>query len=268
MLVIMSDRPVSASLPLPLGEGRGEGMPMSQPNQLAQGATAGRAPSAPADGCSSVAQGATAGLSSSVGDAQLLAQAVAGDPAAFDQLVTIHQVRIARLVQRLLGWAGEIEDVVQDVFVDALKNLRRFDGRSSVLTWLTRIAINRCRTYQRKQYLRRKFFQWRMGGDRTPPLPPREGRGEGAVLPPLPLGKGWGEGAEEALIQQETIHQVHAALGQLKQSSREVIVLRYLEEQSIEEIARTLNLPRGTVDVRLTRARQQLEKILKPHFEP
>src|SRR5262245_38549685 len=96
---------------------------------------------------SAAAQDATAGLSSSasravglpdegISESQLLARAAAGDPAAFDRLVTVHQERIARLVHRLLGWPSDVDDVVQDVFVDALTHLSRFAGRSKLLTWL------------------------------------------------------------------------------------------------------------------------------------
>ncbi len=161
-----------------------------------------------------------------------------------------------------------MEDVVQDVFVDVLKNLSKFRGHSSVETWLTRIAINRCRSHQRRQWLRRYL-----------PLPLGEGRGEGAGKAdgrkqkaetqnlPLSLGEGRGEGAADQLSTQETIEQVHTAIRQLNQRDRELIVLRYLEEQPIDDIAQTLGLTRGTVNVRLNRARGRLEKILKPILE-
>jgi RNA polymerase sigma-70 factor (ECF subfamily) len=177
-----------------------------------------------------------------VDETELLARAVAGEPAAFDRLVTIHQARLAKLVQRLLGWKSDVDDVVQDVFVDALKHLRRFDGRSSVLTWLTRIAINRCRSHQRRAWLRRFL-----------PLPLGEGRTE--------------EGASDRLEVGETVQQVQNAIRQLNQRDREIIVLRYLEELSIHEIAEMLKLSRGAVDVRLARARKRLETILKPTMQ-
>jgi RNA polymerase sigma-70 factor (ECF subfamily) len=172
-------------------------------------------------------------------EADLLAQAKTGSSSAFDQIVTIHQEKIARLVQRLLGWSSDVDDVVQDVFVDALRNLSRFDRRSSVLTWLTRLAINRCRSHQRKQWLRRH----------------------------LPLGEA-AKSPENSLIAKETIQQVHTAIRKLNQRDREIIVLRYLQELSIPEIADTIALSRGTVDVRLNRARQRLEKLLRPYLEP
>ena len=176
--------------------------------------------------------------------------ATVSDPS---QKLSVFYRETLRYIERNPAWARVffLEIWPSVLVMEPGKNLRRFDGRSSVLTWLTRIAINRCRTHQRKQWLRKKFLLWNTG---------REGN--------LEKREGAADGAGNQLIADETIHQVHAAIGQLPQPAREVIVLRYLEELSIDEIARTLNLPRGTVDVRLTRARQQLEKILKPHFEP
>jgi RNA polymerase sigma-70 factor (ECF subfamily) len=211
---------------------------------------------------SAAPQGATAGSPSSASGAfslrpelderSLIAQAAAGNHAAFDQLVTVHQDRIARLVHRLLGWTSDVDDVVQDVFVDALRNLRRFGGRSSILTWLTRLTINRCRTHQRQRWLRHFL-----------PLTVGEGRGG---RPPGATGSASADPADP-IITHETIHQVHAAIRQLPHRDREIVVLRYLEELSIEEITKALNLSRSAVDVRLTRARQRLEKILKPMLE-
>ena len=207
-------------------------------------------------------------------DLDLLNKAKTGNNAAFNQLVTIHQEKITRLVHRLLGWPSDVDDVVQDVFVDALKNLRRFDGRSSVLTWLTRIAINRCRTHQRRQWLYQKLLR------RLPPSPPAgEGRvatehdcpkaiDRKAVVPTPGATAGSSSSAADHLITAETIHQVHPAIRQLNHRDREIIILRYLEESPIEEIAKTLNLSRTTADTRLTRARQRLEKILFPLINP
>jgi RNA polymerase sigma-70 factor (ECF subfamily) len=181
-------------------------------------------------------------LAVAIDETKLIAQATAGNAEAFDRLVTVHQERISRLVHRLLGWRSDVDDVVQDVFLDVLRNLSRFDGRSSVLTWLTRIAINRCRSHQRKQWLRLSFL-------RTLPLLRGEGRGEGAA---------------DNLEAQETIQQVHRAIQQLNQRDREIIVLRYLEELPVEKLAEALSSSRGAIEVRLSRARRRLEKILKP----
>ena len=64
------------------------------------------------------------------------------EPAAFEELVAAHREHINRLVYRLLGWSHDAEDVTQEVFLAALKNLNRFRGQSSLSSWLTRIAIS------------------------------------------------------------------------------------------------------------------------------
>src|SRR5262245_54345669 len=71
--------------------------------------------------------------------------ASAGSADELDRLVAQHAPQITRLVRRLLGWPGDVDDVVQDIFVAALKGLPRFNRRSALATWLTRIAINCCR---------------------------------------------------------------------------------------------------------------------------
>ena len=135
-------------------------------------------------------------------DDRLVARFRCGESTAFDRLVELHQERIARLVQRLLGYRGDIEDVVQDVFVDVLRGIARFDGRSSFATWTTRIAINRCRTYQRKQFVHR--------------------------LLPIATGKQHAEAAHDPIANRETAEQVRVRLQDL---DRRLTQLRMEEVQ-------------------------------------
>ena len=76
-----------------------------------------------------------------------------GEPGAFESLVSLYQGRIARLAYRLLGWSGDVDDVVQEVFLAALRNAGSFRGEASLWTWLTRITLNRCRTHQRRRLM-------------------------------------------------------------------------------------------------------------------
>src|SRR5437868_1988826 len=83
-------------------------------------------------------------------DERSLAQRFAeGDAAAFETVVAIHRPRITRLVYRLLGWPADVDDMVQEVFLAALTKCRKFRGESALATWLTVIALNKCRTHRR-----------------------------------------------------------------------------------------------------------------------
>src|SRR4051812_33447508 len=93
-----------------------------------------------------------------VDDAALAARFARGDAGAFEAVVALHQPRVARLAHRLLGWAGDCDDVVQDVFLTALGSARSFRGQSSLATWLATITLNRCRRHLRRRTLFRRFL--------------------------------------------------------------------------------------------------------------
>lgn len=173
----------------------------------------------------------------------LVARVRSGDAGTFDEIVAGHQERITWLVHRLLGWSGEVEDVVQNVFLRVLEKLHGFRGESSLSTWLTTIAVNECRAHRRRNRLRlRKLFRlWQA----------RRGRCEGEPQPD----------------QIETHAEVRRAVRALPHNYREPIVLRYFEELSIAEIAEILGLSINAVEVRLARARRKLKESLSNHIE-
>lgn len=158
----------------------------------------------------------------------------------FDVLVRTHGPRIARLVQRLLGWPSEVEDVVQDVFTAAWQQRDRFRGEANVGTWLARIAINACRTRQRRRY--RWLDWWKSTGVQA---------GEVAETPGLI--------ADRAVVRR--------AICELPTAQREVVVLRYLEGLSTVEIGEMLGVAANTIDARLSRARKELRARLGSEFE-
>lgn len=166
-------------------------------------------------------------------------------PPDFDNLVREHEQRITRLCYRLLGWRADVEDVVQDVFFAALRALPKFRGESTPATWLTRIAINACRAHRRKNWLRLRFFA---PGEEPPDLPA-------------------GADARASLMSAERFEQVRAAVRRLPAKYREAVVLRYLEEMTVEQVAETLGLKRGAVEVRLNRARKWLRGDLSGLLE-
>ena len=169
---------------------------------------------------------------------KLLLRLAAGDAEAFEQFVLEHRPRIARLVYRLLGWRGEIEDVVQDVFLVAYRQLPRFRGQSSLATWLVGIAINRCRAYRRRWLPSWRWME-RLWRQRRPPA-----------------------AADQATIADETAARVRRAVQELAEADREVIVLYYLEDLPVAQMAGLLGTSSGAIDVRLHRARAKLREKL------
>ncbi len=157
------------------------------------------------------------------------------EPLDFDRLVAEQHARVTRLVSRLLGWSTDVPDVVQDVFVAALESAPRFEGRCRMDTWLARIAINACRSHRRKQMLRLRRRR--------------------------PLDDGLAD-ASTAVLDVESVAAVRVAIRNLPASDREVIVLRYLEEMPVRDIAAIVGSGRNAVDVRLHRARKRLGTAL------
>lgn len=184
-----------------------------------------------------------------IDDGDLVARHRAGDASAFDELVARHQHRVAALAHRLLGWPDDVDDVVQDVFLAALKGLPRFGGRSWLSTWLTSITVNACRSRQR----RRASWLRRLAGVRGTREP------EAWNVAPAPEGEF------------EAGDEVRRAVQSLPGKYREVLVLRYLEELSVRDVSQILGVPTNTVDVRLSRARARLRDRLGSllgRFEP
>lgn len=173
-------------------------------------------------------------------DDRFVARLRAADSTAFAELIARHGERIAALVRRLLDWRGDIEDVLQDVFVSVWTNLPRFRGGSRVSTWLFRIAINECRRHRRHRVRWLRFWQRQRQS-----------------LPGV-----HGHPATPAVTQHETCERVRAAVRRLPQRYREVVVLRHLEGLPIADIAQILNLEPNGVEVRLTRARARLKESL------
>jgi RNA polymerase sigma-70 factor (ECF subfamily) len=171
-------------------------------------------------------------------DRQAIARFKAGDPGAFDDLVRQYQEQVHRLAFRLLGNAADLDDLVQEIFLTVFSQLKNFRDECAFSTWLMRITANRCRTsIRRRRIFTRCLFWLRSNAD-------------GFYVPP-PAGEA-----------DETAARLRQAVYRLTEKYRMPIVLRYFESRSIDEIAEILNVAPGTVEVRLTRARQKLRKIL------
>ena len=175
------------------------------------------------------------------------------DERAFRELVQEHRDRVFNITFRMLGNRAEAEDVAQEVFISVFKYIDEFREESKFSTWLYRVAVNQCKN--RIKYLARRHDRDRDELDET-----TQGNGVngsiGGALPSSP---------SEALQSAQMEKVLQEAIANLDEDQRIVVVLRDVEDLSIEEICEITGLPDGTVKSRLHRARLVLRKRLQRH---
>jgi len=176
-------------------------------------------------------------------DRALVEAAAAGSRDAFDELVRRHQAAMLTLARVLTG-GRDAEDLAQDVFVRAWRSLRGFRGDSLFRTWLHRVAINVIRTSQAKQGRLRRLFDTRPSGEGEPFDVP-------AAADPI----------DATLARRQVIDR---ALAALPAELRLPVTLRDVQGLEYKEIAALLEVPIGTVESRIFRARQRLRPLLEP----
>lgn len=168
---------------------------------------------------------------------------------AFGEIVDAYQQRLFGFVRRMAG-AEDVDDVVQEVFVRAYQALDRFDGRSSLSTWLFRIAYNLC--IDRKRQSDRTRTEFRL--DDTPP-------GE---EPFELLDTRWNP--ERIVLQSELHEAVERAIRTLSDKLRAVLLLHDREDMDYEQIAGALKIPVGTVKSRLFLARAHIQREVRSYL--
>ena len=176
------------------------------------------------------------------------------DERAFRELVDTHRDRVFNITYRMLGNRAEAEDVAQEVFIAVFKTIDSFREEAKFSTWLYRVAVNHCKN--RIKYLARRHEKQRDQLDEYAPAT------NNAVLGPT---KGVRPDRALESAQMETLLQ--EAIATLDEEHRAVVILRDVEELSIEEICDITGLPDGTVKSRLHRARAALRKKLARHVE-
>lgn len=176
----------------------------------------------------------------------------AGDRAEFARLVDAYSAPIYRLGLKILGNPQDAEDVLQNTFLNALTHLSSFEGRSSLSTWLYRIASN-----EALMQIRRKRKNVSIEDLQT------EGSDEG-ILPEIFMD--WSALPESELITEESKAKLDEAVSKLPESLRLVFVLRDVEGVSIKETAEILNLTETNVKTRLLRARMALREQLSAYY--
>lgn len=160
--------------------------------------------------------------------------------------------KVYALARRFGFDADEAEDGVQEVFVKVQRRISTFRGEAALSTWLYQVAVNALRDHRRRTLRLARPLPFAAGPGGFEDAEPAEQRVEAATPPP----------AEEA-VRAERKTLIRAALDRLPARFREVLVLRELEGWSYRDIARVLELPQGTVESRIFRARERLAAELK-----
>lgn len=170
----------------------------------------------------------------------LIERASKGDQKAFSELFHTYKEMVYRVVYRLLGNSEELNDAVQQTFIELYKSLPGYAGKSKFTTWLYRIAVN----------VSIQFFRKRRVQDRNQPFNP-EIFSDSETNSDLPLER------------KELRKQIETALASLHIRKRTVVVLHDIENRTMEEISEIIGVPVGTIKSRLFYGREELKKKLE-----
>jgi len=177
-------------------------------------------------------------------DEEVVTRVLAGDTALFEVIMRRHNQRLYRTVRAILGGDDEAEDAMQDAYIQAYRNLGQFEGRSTLATWLTRIAVNQCLSRLRKH---RHIY-------------PINTELEKKMFEKIDDGK---PGPEKQMLNREARHVLELAIEQMPPRYRSVLILRDVEGLSTAEAAEALGMSVDAVKVNLHRARPYLRKALE-----
>ncbi len=174
-------------------------------------------------------------------EGDLLARAAKGETLAFRALYQRHRGDVARLVYRMLNGSADVDDVVQEVFVQVFRSLKDFRGQAKFSTWVHRVAVNVVLMHRRAARSRPTYSE---------ELPHDHTVDDGSVLP------------DEDADRRARVRAFSLLLEKLAEKKRTVFVLHELEGISPQEIATIVGAPVLTVRTRLFYARRELEELM------
>jgi RNA polymerase sigma-70 factor (ECF subfamily) len=198
-------------------------------------------------------------------DAELLARLRAGDEGAFMELVDRYGPLMLRIALSHVPSRAVAEEVVQEAWLGVLQGLGRFEGRSSLKTWILRILTNRARTRGERERRSVPFSSFETADEPSVDpdrfLPPDHPLYPGGwSVPP----RAW---PEDRLLAKETLAQVRDSIAKLPPRQQEVIILRDVEGWDPEEVSGALEISDGNQRVLLHRARSKVRGDLEQYFE-
>jgi RNA polymerase sigma-70 factor, ECF subfamily len=188
------------------------------------------------------------------GEEELIRQICAGQTELFCTLIAPYQRTVYSVAYSVLNNAADAEEVVQEVFLNALKSLSNFRAESKFSTWLIQITINEARWRVR----RNRAHLYHSLNDSS--------KSEDSDCVPRDLAD-WREIPSEALARKELRENIEQALRTLRPIYREVLVLRDVEHFSVTETAEALGISKDLVKTRLLRARLKMREALAPGYD-
>ena len=191
-------------------------------------------------------------------EAALIAELRTGSDEAFSWLIAHYQQPVYSLVYRILNDPSDAADTTQEVFLKVFRGIQRFNGHSSLKTWIYRISIHEASNH-RRWWSRHK----RQEASMESPV----GGEEGSLLTLEDTLVDAADTPFEACLHEEVRARVEAELRQVQEPYRTAVVLRDIEGLAYEEIAEILEISLGTVKSRLMRGREALRKRLAPFVE-
>jgi RNA polymerase sigma-70 factor (ECF subfamily) len=214
----------------------------------------------------------TSGSIASLEEMRLVEALRRGDEAAFMALVEQYHMPLLRLAMLYLPERALAEEVVQDTWIGVLQGIHRFEGRSSLKTWIFRILMNRARTYAQREGRSVPFSSLADFGsdpqdgpvdaDLFTPTDPLQAAG-GWISPP----SRWDDVPEDHLLSQETRGHIEQAVQGLPANQRAVITLHDIEGCPSEEIRNLLGISAVNQRVLLHRARAQVRRALEQYLK-
>ena len=177
-------------------------------------------------------------------DGELAALALSGRQSAYTALLARYREPIFRVVRATIGDNDAAVDVTQETFVSAFAALKSYDSERSFKTWISRIAINKCRDWARRRSVRR-FFSFAL------PIETAANVADDTFT------------ADKQISDRAELARVQAAIATLPQAIREPLVLRTIEGMTQAESAQVLGISEKAVETRLYRARAKLTELLR-----
>ena len=183
----------------------------------------------------------------------LVRRCIAGDAAAWEEIVQVNSRRIYNICYRFTGSASDADDLTQEVFIKIYRTLSSYDvNRGAFMTWVTTVTRNLLVDHFRKARQDRMTDSLDAApSDHEDAMPLSERIADDAPAP------------DSKVKSRETREAVHAALQKLSPELREAVILRDLQDMDYRDIAVTLKVPEGTVKSRINRGRAELARLLQ-----